>query len=197
MSHPYQYSDQQVQLKHSHAGSGSCTKTLSASWCFKTPPLLRNSQRSSQSHEEKLTRLRPAKAELKVRVKSGPADRRTHTWVCVTLCTLVPYSEPGRSLQRGPAWAGLNNPKYSLFSGSGKLMASRDRGTRAPPRIPNLPEMSYGDTFCSVQMLFLPVSSPQSWVLVTRSVRAWVWVTACCCCYAGRLLRQRARSEKL
>ena len=63
-------------------------------------------------------RLRPAKAELKVRVKSAPADRWTHTWVCVTLCTLVPYSgqnKPGRSLQRGPAWAGLNNPKYSLF----------------------------------------------------------------------------------
>ena len=46
-------------------------------------------------------------------------------------------------------------------------------------------------TLSAVQMLFLPVSSPQSWVLVTRSVRAWVWVTACCCCYAGRLLRQR------
>ena len=78
--------------------------------------MLINSQRSSRYHEEKLTRLRPAKAELKVRVKSVPADRRTHTWVCysVHLCRTLARYRAGLSSAAG---AGLGRIKQSqIFS---------------------------------------------------------------------------------
>ena len=80
-----------------------------------------------------------------------------------TCAVLWEHTGPVSRLQRGPAWAGLNNPKYSLSSDSGKLMPSRDRegvGTIAPPA----PEMV---TISAVQMLFLPavssVSGPEYW----------------------------------